>query len=387
MLALTFAATVQIGVFGSFHPAQLEVWPSEGTTLVVETLGRTETLAAGRSIRISAPARVAGHNGAFVRFHVALPSAAYAGKRIEREYLGRLEIRSQAGHLAAIVEMDRETAVASIVEAEGTRGIPFEARKAQAVVSRSYLMGAFGKRHSGFDFCDGEHCQLLKNAPSQKSEATLAASATRGQVLTFHGSVLAALYSANCGGHTESNENVWPDMAALPSLRGHRDAGKSVGDPYAGGITPANIAAFIAAPPAAYCGQSHLGSGDRYRWTVTRTGAELENLLAKYRLGTVKGIEVLERGVSGRARAVRVTGAARAETIRGELRIRQAFGNLRSSLFVVEMKAGSALFHGAGFGHGVGMCQTGAIGMAEAGKKYQEILRHYYPGTVLRKLW
>jgi SpoIID/LytB domain protein len=69
------------------------------------------------------------------------------------------------------------------------------------------------------------------------------------------------------------------------------------------------------------------------------------------------------------------------------LRIRQAFGGLRSSLFVVEIKNDDAIFRGAGFGHGVGMCQTGAVGMAEAGKSYQEILRHYYPNTVLRKLW
>ena len=84
---------------------------------------------------------------------------------------------------------------------------------------------------------------------------------------------------------------------------------------------------------------------------------------------------------------MRVVGSARTETIRGELRIRQAFGGLRSSLFVVEVKDGDAIFRGAGFGHGVGMCQTGAVGMAEAGASYQQILRFYYPGTVLRKLW
>ncbi|HJX52667.1 MAG TPA: hypothetical protein VJ801_07880, partial [Polyangia bacterium] len=118
-----------------------------------------------------------------------------------------------------------------------------------------------------------------------------------------------------------------------------------------------------------------------------RTGAELEKLLGRYRLGEIRAIEVPQRGGSGRALAVRVVGSARSETIRGELRIRQAFGGLRSSLFVVEFKDGGAIFRGAGFGHGVGMCQTGAVGMAEAGKRYQQILRHYYPNTVLRKLW
>jgi SpoIID/LytB domain protein len=176
-------------------------------------------------------------------------------------------------------------------------------------------------------------------------------------------------------------------MPALPSLRGHRDNAPAKGDPYGGGVTAENVAAFIANPPPAYCGRSKLGAGDRFRWTVTRTQAELDKLLAKYRLGSIASIEVLERGVSGRARRVRVSGATRSEVIHGELRIRQTFGNLRSSLFVVEMQAGAAVFRGAGFGHGVGMCQTGAIGMAESGKSYRDILRHYYPGTVLRKLW
>src|SRR5262245_21947362 len=102
MLALTFAATVQIGAFGSFHPTQLEVWPSEGTILVVETLGRKETLTSGHSLRINGPARVAGHAGAFVRFHVALPVSTIDGKRIEREYYGRMEVRAQEHHLVPI---------------------------------------------------------------------------------------------------------------------------------------------------------------------------------------------------------------------------------------------------------------------------------------------
>ena len=129
------------------------------------------------------------------------------------------------------------------------------------------------------------------------------------------------------------------------------------------------------------------GGADWFRWTVTRSGAELAKLLAELGVGEVKAIEVLERGVSGRARAVRIVGARRTETVRGELRIRQTFGGLRSSLFMVEVKGGAATFRGAGFGHGVGLCQVGSIGMAEAGKSYREILRHYYQGSVLRKLW
>ena len=202
MLAFTIAATVQIGVFGSFHPAQLEVWPSEGTTLVVETLGRTETLSAGRTLRLTSSARVGGHNSAFAKFHIRIPDLP-GTVRMERELYGRLVVRERAGRLIPVVEMDRETAVASIVQAEGAPGIPLEARKAQAIATRSYLAAAHG-RHVGFDFCDNEHCQLLRNVPAPRSAASLATEATRGQVLTFHGNVFAALYSANCGGHTRT---------------------------------------------------------------------------------------------------------------------------------------------------------------------------------------
>ena len=131
------------------------------------------------------------------------------------------------------------------------------------------------------------------------------------------------------------------------------------------------------------------GGTDRFRWTVTRSAAELDDACwPAYRLGPLQAIEVLERGVSGpRPRGARWWAGRAAEVVRGELRIRQTFGGLRSSLFVVEVKDGAATFRGAGFGHGVGLCQTGGIGMAEAGKSYREILRHYYQGSSLRKLW
>jgi SpoIID/LytB domain protein len=177
-------------------------------------------------------------------------------------------------------------------------------------------------------------------------------------------------------------------MHALATLRGHRDAPAGRSDPFAAGVTPALVEAFISSPPGAYCGNARGGGGpDRFRWTVTRSASELDALLASLRLGRLTGIEVLERGISGRARAIRLQGRNRSEVVKGELRIRQLFGGLRSSLFVVQVTDGAATFRGAGFGHGVGLCQTGAIGMAEAGRTYREILGHYYPGSAIRKLW
>ena len=310
---------------------------------------------------------------------------------IAGSYAGRIYVTiDRRGTLAVVNAVPENKLLAGLIPAEIFPSAPDEALKAQAVAARGELLSKIGTRHVGdpFRLCSQTHCQVYSGAGHETARTTAAVEATRGEVLfESTGGLADPVYSANCGGHTENNENVWSDMAALASLRGHRDAEKKASDPYTNGVTNDNVAAFIANPPNAYCGRARLGAGDRFRWSVTRSREELQRLLGKYHLGAIASITVLERGVSGRARAVQVTGATRSEVIRGELRIRQAFGNLKSSLFVVDMQGGAAVFHGAGFGHGVGMCQTGAIGMAEAGKSYREILRHYYPGTTLRKLW
>ena len=112
MLALTIAATVHISVLGALHPVQFELQPAKGQTLVVESQGRTEILQGERALTITGPAKVAGRNGAAVRFRLAVP-----GRTEAREYIGRLEVRRLGSELLAIVEMDRETAVAAIVDA------------------------------------------------------------------------------------------------------------------------------------------------------------------------------------------------------------------------------------------------------------------------------
>jgi stage II sporulation protein D len=307
-------------------------------------------------------------------------------------YFGRVYVTlDRRGSIAVVNAVPEDRLLAGLVPAEIFPGAPDDALKAQAVAARGELLTKIGTRHAGdpFRLCSQTHCQVYSGAGRETPRTTAAVVATRGEVLfTPDGKDLVdTVYSANCGGHTESVENVWPELGVQPTLRGHRDGASSATDPFAAGITDANIDRFLQEPPRSWCGVARLGAGDRYRWTVTRSAADLDRLLASYKLGPVRSIEVLERGVSGRARAVRITGAARSEVIRGELRIRQTFGGLRSSLFTVTVSRGAASFRGAGFGHGVGLCQTGSIGMSEAGKSYKEILRHYYPGSVLRKLW
>jgi hypothetical protein len=209
MLALTIAATVHISVLGSFHPVQFELQPAQGQALVVESQGHTEILQGERMLPLTGPAKVSGRNGAMVHFRLAAPGVT------PREYIGRLEVRRSGSELLAIVEMDRETAVAAIVEAEGATGLPFEARKAQAVVTRSYLAGAHN-RHQGFDFCDNEHCQLMKGLAHPSSAGSRASLETREKVLVYKGDIIPAMYSANCGGHTKSLAQTKWEGAAIP---------------------------------------------------------------------------------------------------------------------------------------------------------------------------
>lgn len=307
-------------------------------------------------------------------------------------YFGRVYATiDRTGAIAVVNAVPEDRLLAGLVPAEIFPSAPHEALKAQAVAARGELLTKIGTRHIGdpFRLCSETHCQVYSGAGHETPRTTAAVTATRGQVLFTpdRTDLVDTVYSANCGGHTEHNENVWPDTTPHATLRGRRDVQAAPGDPFAAGVTDATVARFIEMPPRAYCGDVRMGGPDRFRWTVTRTGAELTRLLAPLGVGNVRAIEVLERGISGRARLVRVVGSARTETIRGELRIRKSFGGLRSSMFVVEMNQGAATFRGGGYGHGVGMCQTGSIGMAEAGRSYKEILQHYYKGSVLRKLW
>jgi SpoIID/LytB domain protein len=318
------------------------------------------------------------------------PTSAGSGKK--GSFFGRIYVTlDRHGTLAVVNAVPEDRLLAGLIPSETFPGAPDEALKSQAVAARGELLSKIGTRHIGdpYRLCSQTHCQVYSGTGKETARTTAAVTATRGEVLFTEDrkDLVDTVYSANCGGHTEHNENVWPEMPPYSALRGHRDGAPSDSDPFARGITAENVARFIAEPPRSWCGTARMGAGDRFRWTVTRSVADLARLLAPLHVGTVRAVEVLERGVSGRARSVRVTGSEGAATIRGELRIRQTFGGLRSSLFIVEVTGGAATFRGAGFGHGVGLCQTGSIGMAEAGKSYKEILRHYYPGSVLRKLW
>jgi peptidoglycan hydrolase-like amidase len=187
------ARDVSITVFGLFHPTRIEIAAVKGEPLLIQRPGQaTRSLSWPGKIAIDGPAELP----ATAHFTLRVPG------RIERRFFGRLVIRQERGDLISILITDIETAVASIVAAESP-GSPKESLRVQAVVARSFLL-AGNRRHRDSDFCDTTHCQFLRSAPDTSSQSARAAYETRGMVLTYHGSIFEAFYSANCGGRTRT---------------------------------------------------------------------------------------------------------------------------------------------------------------------------------------
>jgi peptidoglycan hydrolase-like amidase len=201
------AQVVQIGVFSLFRPVELRVSPVSSAVLVIT--GDTRDILEGRQTiaislaRISEPVRVSAPDGSETDFRLSIPG------KIERQFHGILTIQAGDHKLIAVVAMDREVAVASVVAAEMPASTPKEALKAQAVVARSYYAAA-GPRHDAFDFCDSTHCQFLRQWPQPSADAFQAARETSGLVLTYLGKPFAAFYSASCGGQTRSLADAGP---------------------------------------------------------------------------------------------------------------------------------------------------------------------------------
>lgn len=323
-----------------------------------------------------------------------------AVKKETRQYYGKVYVTvGNDGSLVAVNAVDAERLLEGLVPSEIYANSHEEALKTQAVAARTALLASLGMRHQAEPFlvCSTQQCQVYSGAGKSNPRTTKAVRDTRGQVLfRADGKLVDARYSANSGGISENNEWIWGG-AADPALRGRLDALAAKTNqwkPFAQGVNASNVAAFLRlSPESAYAGRTAIGA-KQMRWQQTVTSSEMNRLVADVypQVGSVRAIETLERGFSGRLGAVKLTGAKGTVVARGDLHIRRLLGGLKSALFVVtpvgDPKAPTAFeFLGAGFGHGVGMCQSGAMGMAEAGHSYKDILGHYYTGSQVRRLY
>jgi len=324
--------------------------------------------------------------------------AADAALAKGRSYRGDVELDiNEEGTLTAVNDLWVEYYLYSVVACEMGEA-PLETLKAQAVAARSEAIAKITRGitpSSFFDFYDNALAQVYKGRESETAPARQAVDATRGQLLIYNGEPADAVYSHSCGGVITSAKDMWGgdndayevtmldrlNNNAAPDLRNFDDA-----------LRWTTVAADTLCNPNQPGFPSYLH--DAFRWTRTLTADELTRRFnADYNTGRVTDVIVEDRVPSGRVRRIRVVGEKRAVTLTREMEVRNAFGDLYSNFFTLAktQDAGGRLsrvtIHGAGFGHGVGMCQMGAYMMGVQGFNYRQILAHYYQGVAIRILY
>ena len=259
--------------------------------------------------------------------------------------------------------------------------------------------------HMHFDVCADDHCQRYQGITRASTEMVeQAIQATRGQALTYEDKICDARFSKCCGGAFEEFQYCWEDVKH-PYLVKQRDSKTTAFLPDLRMETEAEK--WIRSSPEAFCNTTEnkilsqvlnnydQETADFYRWKVSYSQQELSELIHQRSgidFGQIIDLIPVERGTSGRLVRLKIVGTLRTLIIGKELEIRRTLStsHLYSSAFVIDKEYGDELpsrfiLTGAGWGHGVGLCQIGAAVMGEQGYKYEEILSHYYPGSTLGK--
>jgi stage II sporulation protein D len=299
-----------------------------------------------------------------------------------RTYRGAVEIVRDTAGLTLVNRVFMEAYLLGVVSAEmGRRSLAeFEALKAQAVISRTYALRHLGRRKSlGFDLRAGTADQVYVGNGSETPEGLEAVQSTRGMVLTHRGAPIDAFYYSTCGGQTADGVEAF-SAGSRPYLRSFPDV-----DPN---------------------GEAYCRISPRYRWREEWTAASLQATLRRTlpavtgtssdRIGEVRDVWVAQRTPSGRVGRLALTVGASQVLVDGPAVrqvLRPSSGDLlRSSAFTLTPTSGSRgitrlVADGRGAGHGVGLCQWGAVGRSRAGHDFQRILAAYFPGATLQRLY
>ncbi|MDD4279976.1 MAG: SpoIID/LytB domain-containing protein [Candidatus Sumerlaeales bacterium] len=325
----------------------------------------------------------------------------------DRIYRGNLELYpNDKNKIDVVLTLPLEEYLRGVVPSEIGGNSPVAALGAQAVAARSAAVLALTTK-----IYAGSHHHITSDVDSQAfsgltkctDASDTAVKETAGVILSFEGRPVSAYYASNCGGYTEDIRNVWDNRA---NDKAYWDAARFDGEPANNPkidlTTDAGVKQWIANPPDAYCKPANAKvdwAKSNWRWERQTTIDEITKLVAKHKdIGTIKEIKATKRGPSGRMIQCQFIGEKGTFEIGPELKIRSVWEPpLKSSVFTAETtatltdkdKAGKPGFilRGAGWGHGVGMCQTGAVSMARLGKTYKQILNHYFPNCTLEKLY
>ncbi|MBI3736944.1 SpoIID/LytB domain-containing protein, partial [Candidatus Sumerlaeota bacterium] len=289
--------------------------------------------------------------------------------------------------------------VYGVVASEMGPTVPLEALKAQAVVARSTAVARIERgivnENPLFDFVDTQMDQAYDGKGSDSDIVRRAVDLTRGEILVWDGKAVEAVYSHSCGGVISSAADMWDST----QLRYFQRKADTLQDSVITSLATSSMADhYIKEYHEGFCNPNQLGFPEfakkNYHWSKTLSADAFNKSLDKaYGTGKIKDIAVERRSASGRVRVLRIAGEKRTVRLDREMVIRSALGGLKSTFFVIEpeydssKKLSKITIYGAGYGHGVGMCQIGAIMMSKQNFTYRQILGHYFMNVKIRKLY
>lgn len=442
---VTSAREIQFRLMGEFELPDLTTWSTGEYKASVEGGRLTIHTSAGEFVCSDSQTELRPIHPETARFmilDVTIGIGFHWERKQDQTFQGIMKLEARPPDaLLVINRVPLEAYVTSVIASEMSANSPSELLKAHAVISRSWLLAQLspwkvfrkstaerGTRtdaggehpldilrwysrteHTDFDVCADDHCQRYQGVTKAGSPAVhQSISETHGLLLTYRDEVCDARFSKCCGGMTEDYGTAWEDVE-IPYLTGVPDGPGPAENFDLDFYREENVRRWMLESPPAFCNTSDDSvlratlpdfdqeTRDFYRWTVPYPQEEVQELLRSrldLDLGAILRFEPIERGVSGRIIRLRIVGERDATVIGKELEIRRALSrsHLYSSAFLVEAEGTGKIperftLHGAGWGHGVGLCQIGAAVMASQGRNYRQILGHYYRGANLFQLY
>jgi stage II sporulation protein D len=332
----------------------------EGGLLEVTDLNKRNIIKTHAATVSSAPYGVRVNGRQYSSGQIMITGKITNYKIEDRKFSGTLRIFQKNGKLTVINDLPLETYIAGIINSEISSSWPSEAIKAQAVAARTYAMNQIEKTRrahpdSQYDIESTMMDQVYAGAHREDPRSQDLAGATRGQVLTRYGAVFPAFYHSCCGGRTEQAENVWEDAEGPPPVDDR------------------------------FCERS-----PKRNWTLKISKTELQNILKKNGVdaGTINAVTTVPLFGSPRTDTVIFETTAGIHGVKAtQLRKMLGYSEMKSTWFEAAVQGSNIIFNGRGYGHGVGMCQWGAKGMAEQGYEYTDILKFYYPDAKILTLY
>ncbi len=426
------ATGVLTGLFSINDNVRLEgefrIEVASGQLVMTDASGKE--IARGKAISCAPISR-----GTFTLRDVTIGVKFHWERKEDQTFEGRLRfLRREDGTITAINEIPVEAYLKSVISSEMSAEAPLELLKAHAITSRSWLVAMLERQkkfknidkpssrsyesddeiirwydredHRDFEVCADDHCQRYQGLSKIISAAaTQAVNDTRGVFLVYGDEICDARFSKSCGGISELFENAWEDVP-VPYLQPVSDALVQ----HSHIISESQAEQWILSSPEAFCNTNDVSilrqilpsfdqeTTDFFRWTMRYARKELEEILAAksgMNFGTLLDLVPVQRGPSGRIIKLKIVGSEKSVMVGKELEIRRwlSKSHLYSSAFVVRAERDEKgvplrfILHGAGWGHGVGLCQIGAAVMATKGFKAEEIVKHYFRNAELRKLY